>query len=431
LNKVTNMGIKLLNLLLGLILVSVTASETHASLSAVNWDRALAGKDPAALAGDLNVVETVAEVWSPEWHHEITKAQAVSLAQRALEKIDQLQATAARESVGELELLKGLTAHYAYNLEVKEDYQVAVESLEKARTMLSADCRPLWFLGNHYAQAGDTEKGVPLLVQAARQCGENLPVAFWEQYAYAAVLAAMPATGSYALDQVKRRNGGKLTTKVKAVEDGVQRRLVPAKPGKGYQSDEVWHLEKSEAKVRLINCMYGMMIDLPGDWQIAPFDVRNGKSGIGVRLPKKGKWPPPLEVVVLISPAQESKQEKVLRTFLAQAGPKRSYSPLHGLGVPAVDRFFWLESKGKPGSRVVAGILRRQQPAYPGLLFESPHQVPEPEGDAQLPHYFTPLQQLTRLPVGLDYIIMIEGAPAAFDKNHGDLELLLSNLVIE
>jgi len=215
------------------------------------------------------------------------------------------------------------------------------------------------------------------------------------------------------------------------VEGGVQRRLVPSEPGKRYQTDEVWRLEKRKAKVRLINGMYGMMIDLPGEWRVAPFDVRNGRSGIGVRLPKKGKWPPPLEVVVSISPSPASEQEKVLRTFLAQAGPKRIYQPLQGLGISTDSRFFWLDSKGKKGSRVVAGILRRPQPAYPGLLFESPHHVPEPEVDSQVPHYFAPVQQLTRLPGDLDYIIMVEGAPAAFDKNRGDLELLLSNLVIE
>jgi len=66
------MSMKLLNFLLCLTLLGVTASETHASLSAVHWDIALAGKDSAALAGDLNVVESVAEVWSPEWRHEIT-----------------------------------------------------------------------------------------------------------------------------------------------------------------------------------------------------------------------------------------------------------------------------------------------------------------------------------------------------------------------
>jgi hypothetical protein len=174
------------------------------------------------------------------------------------------------------------------------------------------------------------------------------------------------------------------------------------------------------------------MIDLPGNWKVSPFGVRNGRGGIGIALPKNGKRPPPLQVVVFVSPASpEIAPETVLRTFLAKAGPKRSFTSIAGPGVSAGEKFLWLESGQKKGSRVVAGILRRPQPAYPGLLFESPHSIPAPEDESQEPHYYTPVKQLTRLPGDLDYLIMVDGAPAAFGKGRADLELLLRNLVIE
>jgi hypothetical protein len=50
---------------------------------------------------------------------------------------------------------------------------------------------------------------------------------------------------------------------------------------------------------------------------------------------------------------------------------------------------------------------------------------------AQAPRYYRPAEQLTRLQGDLDYFIMIEGAPAAFEKNRADLELLLRNMVVE
>jgi hypothetical protein len=240
----------------------------------------------------------------------------------------------------------------------------------------------------------------------------------------------MPATGQYALDQVKARNSGVLTEKVKAVEEGVKKRLVSPGPGKDYETDDIWHFRKYGGVVRLVNGMYGFMIDLSGDWRVSPFGVRNGRSGIGISLPKKGKWPPPLEVVVFVSPASpETVPEKVLRSFLANT--RRSFKPIAGPGVSAGEGFFWIESRQKKGSRVVAGILRHPQPAYPGLLLESPQNIPKPEDDQQVPRYYTPVKQLTRLPGDLDYLVMVEGAPAAFDKGRADLELLLRNLVIE
>jgi len=421
----------LINLFLGIILLLATASGAHASLSAINLNRLLPGRDRAQLSADLKVLETVAENWSPEWRHELPKEEAVSLAEQTLQKIDDL-ISAKEVSAGELLLLKGLMAHYAYNLDMEKYFDVAVESLLKAQKALPADCRPLWFLGNHYAKAADAEKAMPLLKQAINQCGDNLPLSFWEDYAYAAVLAAMPATGQYALDQVKAKNLGVLTKKVKAVEEGVKKRLVSPVPGKEYEPDAIWHFRKYGGVARLVNGMYGFMIDLPGDWRISPFGVRNGRSGIGITMPKKGKWPPPLEVAVFVSPASpETLPEKVLRTFLANAGPRRSFNPIAGSGVSAGKGFFWLESRQKKGSRIVAGILRRPQPAYPGLLLEAPQNIPKPGNDPPVPRYYTPIKQLTRLPGDLDYLVMVEGAPAAFDKDRSDLEFLLRNLVIE
>ena len=151
--------------------------------------------------------------------------------------------------------------------------------------------------------------------------------------------------------------------------------------------------------VRLVNGMYGCMIDLPGNWKVSPFGVRSGRSGIGITLAKKGKWPPPLQVVVFISPAASKiAPDAVLRTFLAKTVPKRTFTSFAGPGVSAGEKFLWLESRQNKGSRVVVGVLRRPQPVSPGLLFESPHNIPDSEGEPQEPHYYTPVKQLTRLP---------------------------------
>lgn len=425
---------RLKSLLLGAALILTTGSVAHASLSAMNLDRLPQGNDAARLAEDLKVLEQVAGNWSPEWRHEMPKQDAVSLAERTLRKIDDLIARD-QASAGELLILKGLTAHYAYNLDQQIYFDIAADSLRKAQKALPADCRPLWFLGNHYTKGADAETGMPLLKQAVDKCGGDLPLAFWEDYAYAAVIAAMPATAQYGLDQVKARNAGLLTEKVKATEGGVKRRLMSPAPGKEYELEDIWQFEKNDrdGTVRFVNGMYGFMIDVPGKWGVTPLPARNGRSGIGVTLPKKGKWPPPLEVVVLVTPASPgAAPEKVLRTFLTKAGrSSKTFNNIASPGVSAGDKYLWIESRQKKGSRVVAGILRRPQPAYPGLLLESPHNVPKSEDESQVPRYYAPVEQLTRLSGDLDYIVMVEGAPAAFDKGGADLELLLRHLVAE
>lgn len=354
------------------------------------------------------------------------------MAKRSLKTTDELLLTAKGAAAGELLLLKGLTAHYAYNLDLQEYFQVAVDSLQKAREALPTDCRPLWFLGNHYAKGADAVKGMPLLKQASQECAESLPRSFWEDYAYAALLAAMPATGTYALDQVRARNGGVLTAKMKPVEEGIARRLAPTIPGKNYKAEELWKSVPGAGTTRLVNSMFGLWVDLPGTWPVSPFGVRDGSSGIAIRLPGKGKKLPALEAAVFVLPAPpEASPEKALRRFLAGAGTNRSYQAVAGPGFAGGDKFLWLESRQKKESRILAGIVRRPQPAYPGLALESPHNITPPAGDQAGPQYYAPVREFSRLPGDLDYIIMVEGAPAAFEKGRADLELLLRNLAME
>lgn len=419
------------NIFIGIILLLAAASAAQASLAEIRMDR-IPGQETAQLLDDVRVLEEVAENWSPEWRYGLPKEEAVSQAKRALAKIDELLATTKGAPAGELLLLKGLTAHYAYNLDLQDKFSVAVDALGEARKALPADCRPLWFLGNHYAKGADAGKGMPLLKQAAQECGERLPRSFWEDYAYAAVLAAMPATGTYALDQVKARNGGVITEKMKAVEEGVTRRLARPVPGKKYKPDDIWQSDPGHGMTRLVNYMYGLMVTLPGDWRISPFGVRDGSSGIAIKLPRKVKGVPVLEAAVFVLPASsEDTPENALRNFLAAAGTKRSYHSAAAPDFPAGDKFLWLESRQKKGSRILAGVLRRPQPAYPGLVLESPHNVAAAAEDEAAPHYYVPVRQFTRLPGDLDYLVMVEGAPAAFENGRADLELLLRNLVME
>jgi len=421
------------NLVLGALLALSFWSQAEASLSEIRLAGLSPEKDVVQLAEDVKVLESVALTWSPEWRHAMPKEEAVKLAERSMRKINDL--ISGGQPSGELLLLKGLTAHYAYNLDLQIYFDIAVDSLEKAGRALPGDCRPLWFLGSHYSLAADAEKGVPLLQQAAKQCGKELPLAFWEDYAYVTVIAAMPATGKYALDQVKTRNSGALTGRMKVVEEGAGKRLEEPVPGKEYEPSEIWRFNRKGSTVRLVNSMYGLMVELPDGWRVAPFGVRKGGSGIGIELPKKGKWPPPLEVVVSVSPAApETAPEKVLRSFLAKAaGPKTAFAGATGPAMTGAGDLIWLESRRKKGSRILAGIIRHREAAYPGMLFESPHNLPEQEGQSSPGRsaYYTPVKQFTRLPGDLDYLIMIEGAPSAFDKSRTDLELLMRNVVME
>jgi hypothetical protein len=114
----------------------------------------LAQINPAKLPQDERVktayskvlrVESLARNWSPNWAFDTPKEQVVSIITSSLQDLRSAE-TAAPENA-EVFLLTGFVAHLAYNVDVEEAYQTAVQSLEYAHKLAPGDYRSEWFLG--------------------------------------------------------------------------------------------------------------------------------------------------------------------------------------------------------------------------------------------------------------------------------------------
>jgi hypothetical protein len=127
--------------------------------------------DPAKLPHDAAVqsayvqllpIEHYGQSWTNDWKYDVPKKVVVDQFTTALSQL----VTASERSPDnhELQLLTGLVAHFAYNLDVDSSWATAVNSLQKAAASDPKDYRASWFLGMHQCQATDNGPGMTHLL---------------------------------------------------------------------------------------------------------------------------------------------------------------------------------------------------------------------------------------------------------------------------
>ena len=96
-------------------------------------------------------LEPYADTWNLNWNYDIPKAQVQDKLADDLGILT--KALQAEPSNHELQLLTGLVAHFAYNVNDEAAFQIATDNLTKAAAADPTDIRGEWFLGIHQCQA--------------------------------------------------------------------------------------------------------------------------------------------------------------------------------------------------------------------------------------------------------------------------------------
>src|SRR5215510_15722864 len=202
--------------------------------------------DPAKLPQDERVqkaysnalrVESFAHNWSAKWTYETPKEQVVSVLTSSLRDLKPMAAAAGQNE--ELLLLTGFVAHLAYNVDVDETYDTAVQFLENARKLNRTDYRPEWFLGVHRCQSNAIKDGMgQMLAVESRLSWQQLPIDFWDDYVMCATMSRMPAHTLRAIDHAVHL--GASPAAYSALADSAQKRYKPTNADGTYPAHEAW-----------------------------------------------------------------------------------------------------------------------------------------------------------------------------------------------
>jgi hypothetical protein len=410
----------------------VSCGVTHAQLAVI--DRAKLPQDARVQSAYTNLlpIESLAQNWSPNWTSSTPKAQIVSQFSASLDQFRAAQPTAP-ENV-ELLLVTGLTAHFAYNLDVEADYEVAEHALERARQLAPTDPRPDWFLGMHYCQANEEEKGMGLLLSVeGRLPPEKLPLDFWDDYIACSIFADLPAHVFRAISRAE--NIGGPAAKYAPFAEMAKKRYKLADANSTYPSHDAWHAEHDRADVRFRSELCGLAFSNHADWHIDVGDVKAGTCvesiSTGPYPSKSGDASPSLLVLTRPQKPQETLDDFVLSFLKKYPTAKKVSAP----SCPASDCVMYevvtdaLYQKQGGAHLFIAGFAANP-PEFPGLLLEQITPPPKGEG-GEKPTYYRADPKLSRLPGVLYTIVVLDSNAAIFDRASADFEFLLKSIQLD
>jgi hypothetical protein len=379
-------------------------------------------------------IEHFAHSWSQSWEYDTPKQQVVSLLTSSLHDLKLAEASAPQNE--ELFLLEGFVAHLAYNVDVEETYETAVQSLEKAHKLAPTDYRAKWFLGAHRCQSDELKEGMEqLLAVEARVAWQQLPIDFWDDYMNCSMISLMPAHTLRAVDHAEHL--GESPSSNSTVVNRAHNSYKSTDAITTYPAHEAWRSKKENGNVQFSSELCGIGFSSHGDWKLELSDVAKGVCSFQIETGpypgKTGGCYPNLLVVTRIPKPQET-----LDDFVRSALKAPSYNSAKPTTAPfcpsdkclAFDVVTKAMYQSEGGAHLLIIAFASQAPDFPGLLFEEPRTLPKTKSDGQI-HYYIADERLHRLPGTLYTLVMLDSTSSVFEKAKDDFIYLLKSIRLD
>jgi len=334
----------------------------------------------------------------------------------------------------ELLLLTGLVARYAYNLDVDSSYDAAMNALDQAQKLTPSDFRAPWFRATLQCQTREMGAGArEFLAVEESHTWDSLPTAFWGDYLNCATLNRLPEHALRAVDYLEKLHAGDSSDYAAAV-DMNRSRLVPFDPKKSYEPKEVWQAENLGEDTVFTTTLCGVRLRSHGNWEVENLALSNGSCvanfGTG---PYKGTvhvlHP---EILLLV---QQPKDGESLEEYAKKFQTDGTFEPDPTLHCPVAhcialkgEQPKMYKKDGDGHARIV--IFERDEPEFPGLIFESPIELPKGDRNGGAQFYRpSPIQQ--RIPGKLYYLVLLDTAASIEVPAMKDFDFFLENLTVE
>ena len=330
----------------------------------------------------------------------------------------------------------GLVSHYAYNVDVEGSYDTTMEELKAFIAAKPRDVRGPWFRAGFVCQTDKPSTGAEefLAIEAGHK-REELPRAFWSDYATCLLVVNMPAHALRAIGQMEQ-GGAELPERIEAYKGIAEKRFDAVDLSKDYEAKAAWSAGKDGDETVFWSTACGISLEAHGGWEVQQLLLQKGKCvaifGTGPYKAKVGKLSPTIMVMV-----QRAASGQTLSDFLQQRAGKFQTAPETSIacpvagcvGVKVTQEGMYGKNGGLSGR---AFAFERDEPEVPGVLFESPMSPTENEKDMKPGmNYFRADQVLRRMPGKLYYLVLLDVAEAIEEPGVKDLEFFLKGLKVE
>ena len=381
---------------------------------------------------DLQEIEQYARVYQATWRYPVPKSDVRA---RLLVALNALRLAQFKDpSEPELQLFAGLVAHLSYNLGIPESNDDALRFL---KPLADDDVRASWFLGIHQCQSRYPVTGMKRLL-AVEASSATLPGAFWQDYANCAGESDMPIHEVRAYDNAK--TAGDSTSIDTQQEQIARERLKPSSNTVHYTARETWHTEPTGTKMRSTSSICGLSFAVPPSFRLNLGDVVNGMCVATMDTDAYPSRYGPSSASLLVL-TQVAKPGQTLEDFskIVMKDPRYDHKTKifeDEIHCPMKHCIAWEVTTNKlykeeGGAHLVAVFFESEQPAYPGLRFETPQPVPNISDISADPASFRSEEVLQRFNGTLYHYISLDANRDIYPRSRTDFDDLLKSLVID
>jgi hypothetical protein len=205
-------------------------------------------------------------------------------------------------------------------------------------------------------------------------------------------------------------------------------------PGREYKPTEVWQGKNAGEDVVATSALCGVRFHARAVWRVDRLELSGGSCvadfGTG---PYEGTvhslYP---SVMLLVQQPKEGESledysKKFLKDGKFELDPALHCPVAHCVALKAVQPGMYKED-GDGHARMV--FFERDQPEFPGLIFESPNGPAKPDAGSDSAVYH-PKQTSQRIPGKLYYLVLLDAAASIEEPALKDFDFFLQNLTVE
>ena len=413
-------------------LLSLSTPCAFADVAAIHADKLPQETAVLAALDDVKQLEPYSHSWTNKWQYPIAKEEVATRLGKDLGFLT--LALKSHPDNAELLLLTGLVARFAYNLDAPGSYETALKALGQAQKLTPSDIRAPWFHATLLCQTAKPTTGAERMLDIENSYAwDQLPTAFWDDYMECATVANMPAHFLRALDHSEKLHAPSLEAR-DVIADATRKRYEIFDPQREYQPKEVWQAVKVGDDPEFTNTTCGVRLRARGDWHIERLEVTKGSCVAQFRTgPYKATVSERTPNVLLL--VQQPKENETLQEFSKKFLNDGTFEPFTSVRCPSAT---CIAMKGvQPGmykedgdghGRIV--VFERDQPEFPGLIFEAPQEIPKSDGGEGV-KYYRPNQIQQRMPGKLYYLVLLDVAASIEEPAMKDFDFFLENLTVE
>lgn len=376
----------------------------------------------------LDRIEPMVDHWDAKWRYATPRGEVVSQLSAALKTIQAAHDRSPDDL--ELTLLLGVAAHYGYNLDLPQSYELAMMMFEKAKTLAPGDIRGTWFEAAHVCQSARPASGMKAFLGIEQSHPwKSLPVDFWDDYMACGTVTMMPAHVLRAADYLSKLNAP--SNDMRSFLTTINEKRFTASTQTPVPQEQAWMVRQMAQKVRIGSYLCGFSMDVPGDWGLAFAPATEQTCTAQMQLPKEKKAAMQSQVLVLARPA---KPDETVKDFLHASVQHGESQDLAELPCPVTNcvqvKLSDKKKAGKDGDEV--GWLlafEREEPEYRGLLLEDP--MDPPAGKGETVHYLRRTDRSERAKGRILFLFVLDTSSVSASAAKLRMDDLMRSLQLE